>query len=204
MRKFIYLILVLCFNLHAQDYYLASYQQANAVATYTPVARVNIGSAITATDGFIDWEGNNSISQIGTNYSVVGLFGSFYDLSGETLTRDTSIPSYINSTDLSAIDDYLRYADDTITYTFPVANADYRIVIYGMDTETEGLGKITINGDIKESDFNWADRFGIFNAAAIQFDITVINEEIVVVFEGETFGGVDYGLVMAIEILKKD
>lgn len=207
MRKLIYLILLFTVQFHAQDYYLASYQQANSTPvedTYTPVARVNVGSAITATDGFIDWEGNNSISQTGINYSVVGFFGGFFDASGESIVRNSSVPDYINNTDLNLLDNYLRYADDTITYTFPVANGDFRIVIYGLDTETEPKGKITINGDLKESNFNWADRFGLFNAAAIQFDITVINDEIVVVFEGETFGGIDYAVVMAIEILKKD
>lgn len=207
MRRLIYLILVLCFNLHAQDYYLASYQQANSTPvedTYTPVARVNVGAAITATDGYINWESNNSKSQTGVNYTVSGLYGGFFDFTGETFSRDASIPTYITSTDLNIIDNYLRYADDTITYTFPVANDEYEVVIYGADSETEPKGKITINGELKETDFNWAAEFGLMTVAAVKYDVTVTSGEIVVILEGQTFGGSDYILLMAIEILKKD
>lgn len=210
MKKlFFYITLLvssLTFGQH-ETMLVASYQQANSTPvedTYTPVARVNVGAAITATDGYINWESNNSISQTGVNYSVSGVLGGFADLTGEIFSRDTSIPIYINNTDLNTINKDLRYADDTITYTFPVANDEYEVVIYGVDYETEPKGKITINGELKETDFNWASEFGIKYMAAVKYHVTVTSGEIVVVLEGQTFGGSDYISLMAIEILKKD
>ena len=106
----------------------------------TIVARVNGGGpAITSTDGYMDWEANNSSTPItGTNYTMASTSGGTLNQVSVAWTNDDSV-NYLPTADLDTLYDLLRYGDTQ--WTFPLGNGTYTVRLFtGAPTGSDTTG----------------------------------------------------------------
>ena len=172
-----------------------------------PLFRVNAGgSLINATDASnVDWEANSTSNAFaGSNYSVNT--GKAYTHNVTNLTRDASIPEYIDNATFNTIFNTERYdvsSDPEMTFSFDVPNADYIVNLYmcntynGIDGAGERIFDIAIENNIVTSNLDLVEQFGHRVAVMLTFPVTVNDGNLDIEFLHSV---VENPLINAIEI----
>jgi len=179
------------------------------VTSSLPLYRVNASGAtiVDNTSALVDWEADEgSGSNTGINYSVNR--GSFTATDVSVLTRDASIPSYIDSDTFDAIftnTKQNRDANNQMEYQFfPVTNGDYAVNIYMVNTnfKTDGIGdalfEIFIEGTEVGTNLDLISLFGHEVGGMLTYNTTVTDGVLNVAFSPRD---PEFVLVSAIEIL---
>lgn len=203
--KILYILLFICLCSFGQGKkkLIASYQQANVAPALDVIIRVNMGgSAITATDGEINWEAGTSTT--GTSYSVSG-GATNTTPSTYTWTRHASIPSSIPDADFQTLYDSARQTGVTQTYTIPVANGTYTLNLFLGEINTTGnptLIDITLEGVLEYDDFNPSVAYGFRTAGMLQHEVTVADGNITMEITKASVGGTSNVYVYGFQILE--
>lgn len=164
-----------------------------------PIVRINAGgTAVTATDGFANWEDNTT----GTGISYTSSSGAIVNTSSVTWTKDSSVLD-IPDADIQVLYDVARYTNTIVTYNVPVSNGLYfvRVFLGAQIASPEPVSplSITIEGDVVVSGFQPSVAWGYRTMGSLKFPVTVIDGSITILISKDSSGGnrVD---IFAIEI----
>ncbi|SFZ94054.1 Por secretion system C-terminal sorting domain-containing protein [Flaviramulus basaltis] len=171
----------------------------------TSVVRINTGGNLfTATDSGVNWQENTTNgSYIGTDYSVNS--GNGYANGISNLTRDSSIPDYIDNqtfNTLFATERYDNAAAPEMEFNIPLPDANYLINLYfcnaydGINSPGGRVFDIAIEDDLARLDLDLVAEFGHQVAGMLSFPVTISDGELNIEF----LHGIDNPLINAIEI----
>ncbi|SFZ92719.1 Uncharacterized conserved protein YjdB, contains Ig-like domain [Flaviramulus basaltis] len=169
--------------------------------------RINAGGGVlVATDTGVDWEANASSGAItGSGYAVNT--GNIYSHGTINITRDPSIPDYIDNQTFNTLFTTERSdwqsALPELEFTFPLDNADYLVNLYmgNMYDGSENIGErifdIAIEGSPVQSNLDLVAQFGHRVGGMLSFPVTLTDGVLNIEF---LHGSIENPLINAIEI----
>lgn len=208
MKKLLYITIFILYGISDAQTIINSYRFE---PTYTVVKRVNVGStsAITATDGDIDW-----VMGIGTGGATVGNLtvntGVNLPTTSFSWTRHSSIPVGMPDADFQTLFDSERYDDAAapeMMYTISSLTAGiYKLRIYvgesnGSYVAGNRVFTININGVATYTSFDPTSYFGgNRRAGMLEYDVTIAGTTLTVEWIHVTQNPIVNGL----ELLKQN